>query len=143
MATHTIHLYFDEDNDEFTNFLEQHDDGLFLFAVFTKPIPGTLLEADFHKPGPKGQYHVHINDKNGNEVLSVNKDGSAHHRVNKGKQVHPIVADYLRKKGYEVSSDNILKVVQLDSKKKYHRITVRISGNDVWLKIGGLIQRND
>lgn len=62
-------------------------------------------------PPVKGHYHI-ISRKGKTELYSVNVDGTAHHRVNKGYQIPKGEADELRSLGVNISPDNIIQEIQ-------------------------------
>ncbi|MCM3154481.1 hypothetical protein M3611_20950 [Priestia megaterium] len=91
-----------------------------------RDIPGTNFQARFDQPHTtKGQKHVHILRK-GQELYSINMDGTAHHKINRLKEVQKDVANYLREeKGYKINANNILNMMNIDNNKSYRCETLR------------------
>jgi hypothetical protein len=61
------------------------------------------------------QAHYHVYPKNGKlEIYSVNMDGTAHHKKNRGYEVPKKEADELRSLGVSIPPDNIIENRQID-----------------------------
>jgi RHS repeat-associated protein len=62
-----------------------------------------------HGDGAYDQEHAHLKDG-----TAVNKDGTAHHRKNRNKRIPKRVADFLRRKGFDIGDDRIIKTSDLN-----------------------------
>lgn len=63
------------------------------------------------------QKHIHTYAKmngRGNELYSVNQDGSGHDGYS-GKKIPQVHADFFRGKGYKIGQDNILENLSIDN----------------------------
>lgn len=69
--------------------------------------------------------HFHVIVR-GREAFAVNLDGTAHHRSNKGFRVNNRIGDFLRSKGVNLASDNILESYELDDDCSYRVFQVEI-----------------
>lgn len=90
-------------------------------------IPGTKLQAriEMDKSSVKGQKHVHV-IKKGKELFSVNIDGTAHHRKNRGVEINKNIAEYLREfKGFNIREDNVLTMISIDTKLEYYYESIK------------------
>jgi len=80
------------------------------FFEMLQKIPGTSfsIEIEPANTSTRTQRHAHILDSKKNDLYQVNKDGSAHHRNSKGRQIHKKVFEYLKQKGFDLNDDRYI-----------------------------------
>jgi hypothetical protein len=96
---------------------------LFFESLLCKKIPKTKYKFITHIPNTssKSQEHVHIYDAKNNEIISINRDGTAHHGHH-GEKISKKIAKELIKKGYKIRADNIIEAINYEeiAKNKFY-----------------------
>lgn len=101
--TYLIEFTFD-----FGNSLNEHE----YVKSFQKTGNRFFYHAQETDPPVKAHYHI-IPKNSKKEIYSVNTDGTAHHRRNRGYEIPRKEADELRKLGVDINLDNILESVDM------------------------------
>lgn len=107
LDSYCVQLTFEDDNGN--SLITEHEK----YQGFKK----TTNKYIYHPKNPdipvKAHYHIYPNNGK-QEIYSVNMDGTAHHKKNRGYEVPSKEAKELRKLGVDIPKDRIIENRQLD-----------------------------